>query len=70
MIKLEDNVPQGMKLADNEKIIKAVENRLNNFTDGFCPCVPDSIGKEEYKCPCVKARVKNICCCGVFQRIQ
>lgn len=57
-----------MRLTANTKIVNAVEKRLNEATEGYCPCVANSIGNEEYKCPCVKARVDNECCCGVYEK--
>lgn len=67
MIDVRKSVPTGMKVVDNEKRLKAVEKRLNDHTEGYCPCVPESIGKEEYKCPCLKARTESKCCCGIYE---
>lgn len=54
-----------MRLNINEKIVNAVNKRLI-ITEGYCPCVPDSIGQEDYACPCLKAREQNLCCCKLF----
>lgn len=59
--------PLGMKLNGNEKIVAAIKRRLD-VTDGYCPCVADSIGNEDYKCPCLKARKDNECCCRLFEK--
>ena len=60
--------PNGMQLTKDNKRYNAITNRLENFTNMYCPCVKDSIGKEEYKCPCVKSRTKMECCCGLYER--
>lgn len=59
--------PAGMKLSDNSKRVEAIRKRLL-ITEGYCPCVPNSIGKIEYYCPCEKARLDNICCCGLYEK--
>lgn len=70
MINVKENVPTGMVLTDNEKVLSAVENRLNKFTEGYCPCVPNSIGNSDYKCPCKKARTEQSCCCGIYHKVN
>lgn len=57
--------PKGMRINPNNKIVKAINNRLE-ITEGFCPCVHNSIGNYEYACPCKKAREENLCCCKLF----
>lgn len=47
--------PKGMKLNPNQLIVDKINKRLE-ITDGFCPCVPDSINNDDYKCPCKKSR--------------
>ena len=54
-----------MKLNPNERIVNAINKRLG-VCEGFCPCITDSIGKVEYKCPCVKAKEEQGCCCGLY----
>lgn len=44
-----------------DRILTAVEK-----CDGYCPCVKDSIGKEEYKCPCEKFQKEYECCCSLY----
>lgn len=38
--------------------------------EGYCPCIYESKGKPEYKCPCKEFREKievgDICHCGLF----
>ncbi len=57
--------PKGLKLNPNTKIVNAINKRLV-VCEGFCPCVADSIGKEEYRCPCKKAREEQECCCQLY----
>ena len=59
-----------MELTDKEKVINAVQKRLNDFTEGYCPCAPNSIGNEDYKCPCKKARIEKNCCCGIYHKVS
>ena len=37
---------------------------------GYCPCIYESLGKEEYKCPCkdFKENIKSgeTCYCGLY----
>lgn len=54
-----------MKLNPNQLIVDKINKRLE-ITDGFCPCVPDSINNEDYKCPCKKSREESKCCCRLF----
>lgn len=56
---------EGMKLNPNEKIVKGVKRQLERC-EGYCPCVKDSIGKEEHKCPCKIAREEKICHCKLY----
>ena len=57
--------PKGMKLNPNIFVVEKINKRLD-ITEGFCPCIPNSIGKFEYACPCKKAREENYCCCKLF----
>lgn len=66
MIEIHD-APKGLRLSDNAKRVAAITRRLQT-TDGFCPSVPDSIDKEEYLCPCKKAREELKCCCGLYEK--
>ena len=38
---------------------------------GYCPCVINSEGKEDFKCPCKEFREtqQGICHCGAFIKI-
>ena len=42
--------------------------------EGYCPCVIDSRGKEEYKCPCENFRneieVGETCHCGLYVKTK
>jgi len=58
---------KGMKLNENTKIVDAISKRLK-VCDGYCPCVPDSINNEDYKCPCKKAREEQECCCRLYMK--
>ena len=53
---------------DNE-LKETIRNGLKN-NDGYCPCVMDSKGKEQYKCVCEDFRnnvqVGETCHCGLY----
>lgn len=48
---------------------RAIRGGLNR-NKGYCPCVVRSLGKPEYKCPCVDFRenvkVGETCHCGLY----
>lgn len=51
----------------------SVRERLKD-NDGYCPCVIDSRGKEEYKCMCRNflddTQVGESCHCGLYIKIE
>ena len=57
------------KVTTDEEIKQAVRAGLkeNGF---YCPCILDSFGKEEYKCPCKDFKenvpVGEYCHCGLY----
>ena len=44
-------------LNPNKEIVYTVTNGLKE-NDGYCPCVYESRGKPEYKCPCDEFKEK------------
>lgn len=54
-----------MVLNPNRNLVAAIMNRME-LMDGFCPCKPEEIGNEEYRCRCKKFREEQICCCNLF----
>lgn len=56
-------------LTDDLEIRASVTEGLKE-NDGYCPCVYESKGKPEYKCPCAEFRNKVLvgqtCHCGLF----
>lgn len=56
-------------LNPDKELVTAIREALK-ANDGFCPCVEDSRGKEEYRCIC-KDMFENIqpgqtCHCGLY----
>ena len=49
----------------NLKRVAAIERALDRC-DGYCPCVPNAIGNEDYKCPCKIFREEQKCCCQLY----
>lgn len=61
------------KLSEDKETVNFVRSALRD-NDGYCPCVIDSRGKEEYKCPCKDFR-ENVskgetCHCGLFVKVK
>ena len=60
-----------MKLhaTENELLARTIREGLKK-NNGYCPCVVDSKGKEEYKCICLEMREKipvgQSCHCGLY----
>lgn len=56
-------------MTDDKTIRKIVIPGLRG-NDGYCPCIYESKGKPEYKCPCEEFREKiqvgEFCHCGLF----
>lgn len=53
----------------DEELKNAIRLALRN-NDGYCPCIINSNGKEEYKCICQdfinNVQVGNTCHCGLY----
>lgn len=56
-------------VSDDKDLVTAVREGLKN-NDGYCPCVIESKGKEEFKCICKDMRenvkVGDHCHCGLY----
>lgn len=53
----------------NKELAKIIREGLKE-NDGYCPCIYQSHGKEEYKCICKDMRenvkVGDTCHCGLY----
>lgn len=54
-----------IKLNPNDELVQAIKFRLG-VTGGFCPCHPEEIGNDDWKCPCKKFREDRVCCCELY----
>lgn len=58
-------------LTDDKDIRDAVLEGLK-INKGYCPCVINSQGDKNYKCPCKEFReeieIGNYCYCGLFHK--
>ena len=58
-----------LHVTDNEELRTFIRDALR-LNDGFCPCIKDSKGKEEYRCICEEMRTKiqvgQTCHCGLY----
>lgn len=58
-----------MHLIDDQELVNEVLKGLKE-NDNYCPCVINSKGKPEYRCPCEDFRknkyVGETCHCGIF----
>ena len=56
-------------VSDDKDLVAAVREGLKNNA-GYCPCVIESKGKEEFKCICREMRedikVGDHCHCGLY----
>lgn len=56
-------------VTDNKELKQLIRKGLKE-NDGYCPCVLNSKGKEEYKCMCQdflnNTRVGGTCYCGLY----
>lgn len=56
-------------VTDDENLRKLIREGLR-LNEGYCPCVKDSKGKEEFKCICqemlTKIQVGEPCHCGLY----
>lgn len=56
-------------ITSDEELKQVIRQGLKN-NEGYCPCIVNSLGKEEYKCMCKDFRenVKpgNSCHCGLY----
>ena len=56
-------------IEENEELKNTIKEALRK-NNGFCPCVANSIGKEEYRCIC-RDMIENVpvgesCHCGLY----
>lgn len=53
----------------DKELVNLIREGLRN-NDGYCPCIMNSRGKEEYKCICQDMRenvpVGQTCHCGLY----
>lgn len=53
----------------DKELVKMIRERLKE-NEGYCPCVFESKGKEQYKCLCENFRlytpVGETCHCGLY----
>ena len=53
----------------DKELVNLIREGLRN-NDGYCPCIMNSKGKEEYKCICQDMRenvsVGQTCHCGLY----
>lgn len=53
----------------NQELKKIIYEGLRK-NSCFCPCVPDSKDKEQYKCPCenfrLNVKIGETCHCGLY----
>lgn len=56
-------------ISDDKDLVAAVREGLKN-NEGYCPCVIESKGKEEFRCICREMRedikVGDHCHCGLY----
>lgn len=56
-------------VTDNAELRDYIRQGLKD-NQGFCPCIMDSLGKEEYRCVCREMRediqVGESCHCGLY----
>lgn len=52
-------------LNPKEKIVEVIKKRLS-LNDGYCPCNQVDTPKEDTKCPCLKYRTEQKCCCTLY----
>lgn len=56
-------------VTDDLKLKSKVQQALKK-NDGYCPCILNSKGKEEYKCMCQdfinNVKAGNSCHCGLY----
>lgn len=60
------------KIIDDMVYVEKIRQSLN-LNGGYCPCVRDSKGKEEYLCVCKDFRenvpVGEKCHCGIYVKL-
>ena len=56
-------------VTDNKELATIIRNGLRE-NNGYCPCIMNSKGKEEYKCMCEdflkNIHIKESCHCGLY----
>lgn len=62
-----------VKQVEDKEQVNFIRAKLKE-NEGYCPCVINSIGKEEYKCPCKDFRENtpkgDICHCGLYMKVK
>ena len=58
-----------LHINDDKQLVEIVRKGLKE-NDGYCPCIINSKGKEEYKCVCrdmcENVQVGETCHCGLY----
>ena len=58
-----------LHVTDNKELVEIIRQGLKE-NDGYCPCIFQSKGKDEYKCICKDMRenvqVGQTCHCGLY----
>ena len=61
------------RLSDDKETVNFIKQRLVD-NDGYCPCVMDSRGIENYKCPCddfmYNVGKGETCRCGLYVKVK
>jgi ferredoxin-thioredoxin reductase catalytic subunit len=56
-------IPKGMVLSLDTKTVELIKQGLEKRS-GYCPC--STISDASTFCPCIEARTKRTCKCGLF----
>ncbi len=63
----------GKEINPNKNWVKQVLEGLKK-NGGFCPCIVNSLGKEEYRCPCKnfleEVPIGGYCHCELFKKVS
>lgn len=58
-----------LHVSDNKELVEIIRQGLRD-NDGYCPCIFNSKGQEQYKCICEEMRkiiqVGQTCHCGLY----
>lgn len=62
-----------VKVTSNQEL-KAIIRQGLMKNNGYCPCILNSNGKDEYKCLCqdfrINKKVGETCHCGLYIKIE